>query len=138
VNFASPEQAESAFYTAFQCGDLDAMMLVWADDADIACIHPSGQRLVGVQSIRKSWEQILGSDTGLRIEVVARQAFHDEALAAHLVNEHLTLLNQSAHGVVLATNIYRKSAKGWHMVLHHASLNPSPEVKTHQHDTVLH
>ncbi len=138
MSFASPEQAESAFYAAFQCGDLDAMMLVWANDSDIACIHPNGQRLVGVQPIRKSWEHILGSDTGLRIEVVARQAFHDQSLAAHLVNEHLTLKDQFVRGAVLATNIYRKSTNGWHMILHHASPNPTPETATHRRDGVLH
>jgi len=138
MGFASPEQAESAFYAAFQSGDLDAMMLVWADQSDIACVHPHGQRLIGVQPIRKSWQQILSSDTGLRIDVVARQAFHDKMLAAHLVNEHLTLGDQSAHGLVLATNIYRKDSDGWRMILHHASPNPSAQATTHRQDAVLH
>jgi len=138
MGFTSPEQAESAFYAAFQSGDLDAMMLVWSDEPDIACVHPHGQRLVGVQPIRKSWHHILGDDTGLRIEVVARQAFHDKALAAHLVNEHLTLGDQSAHGLVLATNIYRKGSDGWRMILHHASPNPSTQAKTHRRNEVLH
>lgn len=138
MGFTSPEQAESAFYAAFQSGDLDAMMQVWSEESDIACVHPHGQRLIGVQPIRKSWEQILSSDTGIRIEVVARQAFHDEALAAHLVNEHLTLGDQSAHGLVLATNIYRKGNDGWHMILHHASPNPSTQAKTHRREEVLH
>ena len=40
MKFASPEQAEAAFYSAFEKADLDAMMSVWAEDEDIVCMHP--------------------------------------------------------------------------------------------------
>ena len=43
------EQAETAFYTAFENADTDAMMEIWADDGNIMCIHPNGPRLVGQQ-----------------------------------------------------------------------------------------
>ena len=48
--FATPQDAEAAFYDAFTKGDLDAMMEVWADDDVIYCVHPGGARMSGVAS----------------------------------------------------------------------------------------
>ena len=36
----TPDETEAQFYEALQRGDLDRVMAVWADDDDIACIHP--------------------------------------------------------------------------------------------------
>ena len=48
----TPDETEAQFYEALQRGDLDRVMAVWADDDDIACIHPSGPRLLGLHAIR--------------------------------------------------------------------------------------
>ncbi|MCX7273964.1 MAG: nuclear transport factor 2 family protein, partial [Burkholderiales bacterium] len=45
--FATAEAAEEAFYDAMQRGDAIAMMALWADDEDVACVHPNGPRLIG-------------------------------------------------------------------------------------------
>jgi hypothetical protein len=45
--FATPEDVETAFYEAIARADLVALMSVWADDEEIVCIHPTGQRLTG-------------------------------------------------------------------------------------------
>jgi hypothetical protein len=45
VIFATPEDVETAFYEAIARADLGALMSVWADDEEIVCIHPTGQRL---------------------------------------------------------------------------------------------
>ena len=50
--FSTPQEVETAFYEAFEKGDLEAMMSVWADDDDIVCVHPGGQRLAGAEQIR--------------------------------------------------------------------------------------
>ena len=52
--FASPEDAETAFYDAIERADLEAMMAIWADDEEVACIHPAGQRLTGLAAVRES------------------------------------------------------------------------------------
>ena len=50
-------------------GDLDAIMEVWADDEEIVCIHPTGQRLSGASAIRESWQTIFSSNTSLTVHV---------------------------------------------------------------------
>ena len=52
--FATPDEAETAFYTAFANTDLDAMMLVWLDSDAVTCIHPVGPRISGHQAVRAS------------------------------------------------------------------------------------
>ena len=40
--FATPEEAEHAFYEALEQGDTVRLMQVWADDEEVVCIHPGG------------------------------------------------------------------------------------------------
>ena len=47
--FPTPDDAESAFYDAFERADLAAMMVVWAEDDDVVCVHPPGPRLTGLR-----------------------------------------------------------------------------------------
>ena len=51
VPTGSADDTEAEFYAAMQHGDIDRLMAVWADDDDIACIHPGGPRLVGAVAI---------------------------------------------------------------------------------------
>jgi ketosteroid isomerase-like protein len=56
--YTSPQDAAAAFYQAFEAHDIDAMMVTWADDEDIVCVHPGGARVVGFDAVRATWEQI--------------------------------------------------------------------------------
>jgi ketosteroid isomerase-like protein len=44
-NYASPDDVEHAFYDAISHGDADLLMLVWAEDEETVCVHPTGVRL---------------------------------------------------------------------------------------------
>ena len=61
--YPTPEDAETAFYEAFERSDLAGMMTVWAEDDDIVCIHPQGPRLTGFDAVRESWVQIFSGGT---------------------------------------------------------------------------
>lgn len=125
--FASPQDAESAFYEALTKADLDAMMAVWADDDDIYCVHPNGARLTGVESVRESWRQIFSSGQTLRFQLRDSQVVQGMMLAVHSVYEHITIAGETRpRGPVIATNIYLRTERGWRMVAHHASPVPAP------------
>ena len=66
VVFTNSQEAEQAFYDAFQRADLDAMMAVWAEDEEVFCIHPGGPRLTGLEKIRESFRQIFRSEVSMR------------------------------------------------------------------------
>ena len=57
IAFQTPDEAEAAFYKAFEQGDLEAMMAVWMD-GEIVCIHPMGTLLTGTQAVRTGWQQL--------------------------------------------------------------------------------
>jgi ketosteroid isomerase-like protein len=123
VSFAGPEEAEAAFYAAFERGDINAMMTVWADDDQaIVCVHPRGPVLAGRQAVRQSWQTIFAHSPGLKFRIAPQLQTLDSHLAVHVVHEHIQLSGEEQRQhTVIATNAYRRTATGWRMVLHHAS-----------------
>ena len=120
--FPTPDEAESAFYDAFERSDLAAMMAVWAADDDIVCVHPQGPRLVGFEAVRESWTQIFASGTALRIRTVDSRRYMGSTMAVHSVVEMLSSPGeQGASSPVFATNVYVLTENGWRMTVHHAS-----------------
>ncbi len=118
--FASPDEAENAFYEAFQRADLEAMMEVWAEDEEVACIHPGGERLEGLEEVRESWRRLFSQGPSLRFRITHRQVWRSALIAVHTVHENIQLLGERS-GRVIATNVYTLTAGGWRLVLHHAS-----------------
>lgn len=124
--YASPQEAESAFYDAITRADLEAMMAVWADDDDIYCVHPNGARLAGVEQVRESWRRIFAGGQSLRFELRDQQYVQGMMLSVHSVYEHISVVGEPrARGPVVATNVYLRTERGWRMVAHHASPAPA-------------
>ena len=128
MKLLTPGDAERAFYEAFETGNVDAMMSVWAKADDIACIHPQGPRLIGRAAIEASWREILQSSIGVRFQLTQLREFADQALTVHVLYENLWVPGENApRSPILATNAYRYSKRGWRLVLHHASPAPYGE-----------
>lgn len=125
VVFASPDDAESAFYEAFANKDLRQMMEVWADHDEVACVHPMGPRLTTRRTVLESWHQIFASERLLNIRTEAARNVHQDAVAVHTLNEVITTGEGDKETVVVVTNVYERGVSGWCMVLHHASLSPA-------------
>ena len=124
--FASPLDAESAFYEALTKSDLDSMMAVWADDDDIYCVHPNGARFSGVERVRESWRQIFASGQTLRFQLREQQHVQGMMLSVHSVYEYITVAGEPRpRSPVIATNVYLRTERGWRMVAHHASPAPA-------------
>jgi hypothetical protein len=120
--FESPQAAEKAFYSAFEQGDIEAMMSVWAARAEIRCIHPLGSLLTGVSAVRASWIEIFRNQVPRSVEIERVSTVHGTDLAWHTVYETITLpLQRQRFPPLLATNAYCRNSGGWVMVLHHAS-----------------
>jgi ketosteroid isomerase-like protein len=125
--FATPQDAEAAFYEAFTKSDLDAMMAVWADDDDIYCVHPQGGRVTGVADVRESWRRIFNSRQTLTFALREQHLVHGMMFSVHCVYEDIQLEDEShARASTVATNIYMRTDQGWRMVAHHASPAAAP------------
>ncbi len=125
--YSTSEQAEEAFYLAFQQGDIEMMMSVWSIDKDTTCIHPGGPRLEGRKDIRESWEQIFAHERGIKFEINHKRVLVENDIAIHHVIETISV-NNELQSEIVATNVYCKTKNGWHMILHHASPELLPSI----------
>jgi ketosteroid isomerase-like protein len=134
MSFSTPEAAESAFYAAFEARSLDAMMAVWASDDSIACIHPLAAPLNG--HARHQVGHLPGIEAAgqFRVQVEVAHEIRQAIQVIRIVREYL-IIGQEAEPrpPILATNVYRREADGWRMVLHHAAplqVGGSPPART--------
>jgi ketosteroid isomerase-like protein len=120
-NYTTPQDAEQAFYRAFEHADLAEMMAVWAEE-DIVCVHPGGGRHTGVVEVRESWRKIFASGPRLRFRLENSRVFSGRMLSVHSVYERVTVAGDPRPAnPVLSTNIYLLTDRGWRMLVHHAS-----------------
>lgn len=137
--FTTPQDAEQAFYKAFERADLATMMAVWAEEEDIVCVHPGGARHTGMVEVRESWRQILAQAPGLQFQLVGNRVFSGRMISVHSVYEHVTVAGESRPAnPVLATNIYLLTDRGWRMLMHHASPLASAAASREPPPSVLH
>ena len=85
----SPDDTEHAFYEALQHADIDRLMACWADEEDIVCVHPGGQRLVGHTAVRAAFEALLANG-GVRVQP-------ERHVADARGQQHLLLGGRHAH-----------------------------------------
>ena len=112
---ASPDDVEAQFYEALQQADLAKLMAVWADDDEIACVHPGGPRVSGHAAIRASFEAIFANGA-IPLQPMSVRRLHTLGCAVHHLVEHVTVVDAQGRrsALVLATNVYVKTAQGWH------------------------
>ena len=126
TSFPTAQDAEAAFYEALERGDLEARMEVWADDEEVVCVHPGGERLAGFDQVRAGWAAICRSGQRLQVHITNQTQVSGMMLAVHSVHESLLVSGEKgARHPVIATNVYMRNATGWRMILHHAS--PAPQ-----------
>ena len=126
IKHDNPQQAELAFYQAFEQGDHEAMNALWENSDDIVCVHPMGAALRGAQAVHDAWREILSTEMKMRFAVEEIHVTRAGPIAIHIVKEHIAVPGGKAVAPMMATNIYREGADGWRMILHHAS--PSPGI----------
>lgn len=134
--FATPHEAEQAFYLALARGDLQGLMQVWAsDDEEIVCVHPGGLRLIGHLAVRESWEDILRHG-GLNIQISKVVELSTMVVSTHSLIEQIQASGPAGieYAYCYATNVFHKGATGWRLVMHHASAAPERASAFDLHD----
>lgn len=134
------DDIEAQFYDALQTGDIDKLMACWADEDHIVCVHPGGPRLIGSASIRAAFEAMFANGT---IAARPEQINKVDSLtsAVHNVIERVALVTADSkrEALVVATNVYQRTAQGWRLVAHHASPGTAAaHAETHDIPQVLH
>jgi len=124
--FATPQDAEAAFYDALERADLDAMMAIWAEDEEVSCTHPGGGRLTGFAAVREGWRQVFLSESRASVRVTDQLQRQGILLALHSAHEHYSVPGEeSPRPPVVASSVYVRGAQGWHLLSRHASAAPA-------------
>jgi len=125
---ASPDDTEAQFYEALQHADLEHLMALWADDEEVACVHPGGPRIVGLPAIRAAFAAVFERGA-VQVQPERVRRLHSGDCAIHHVLERVQLAGDARQAWVIATNVYLKTALGWRLVLHHASPGNAGDVQ---------
>ena len=137
---ASPDDVEHALYDAMRQGDLERLMELWADEDEICCVHPGGERLLGANAIRASFEAMFGNGT-IDAEPQRVRRVEAHSTAVHSVVERIRVATSEGERFAwaVATNVYLKTALGWRLVAHHASPGTAEaSIEAHEPASTLH
>ncbi|MCB1756842.1 MAG: nuclear transport factor 2 family protein [Gammaproteobacteria bacterium] len=122
--YSTAQDAESAFYEAFEQADLEGMMLIWAKDDRVVCIHPGAPRMEGLSEVRESWEALFRDPPMLKFSLLDVRITRTKDLAIHQVREEVEIDGQYI-SMMVSTNVYeRDSDKCWYMTSRHSSAEP--------------
>ena len=122
-------QASEQFYAALNStldGDSSQMEQIWSHGSDVSATHPFGDRILGWEEVRSSWEQAAQAFSG-------GQATLDEMVVVPISEDAAyTLGTEHGQGSIgeatvgidwRVTNIYRREAGGWKIVHHHTDFS---------------
>ena len=120
--YATPFEAENAFYDALENLDVDAMMDVWASDDTVVCVLPFSERHHGQDEVLQGWLDYFCTLEPVKVQLHQPQYTHGPRLAVHVLYQH----SHTSHGnhptpTLVVTNIYKKTGEGWEMIMHQAS-----------------
>ena len=124
--------AASAFYAALNARDIRAMEALWAPDADIVMIHPSGPYArapaVGPEAVRRSFAEAWPRFAEWSVNVNDMRVRVGQGWAAVLATTpvHVRMQGEdAAHDyTALATILYERRDGRWLIVHQHVSQPP--------------
>ena len=111
---AQVEAANTAFYTAFETADLDAMQDLWLDDPETLCVHPGALPVRGTPAINRSWALIMANTPYI-------QFFLTDVEVSVLTADENTDRDSFGGAKAVATNVFVRTPDGWRLWIHHAS-----------------
>jgi ketosteroid isomerase-like protein len=116
------------FYAALNCllnGDAAPLSDVWSHSEAATTMHPIGGRQVGWDEVRQSWEQIapLASGGQVRLDDQVIQVIGDTAYEVGTEHGQMGLAGERITIDHRVTNIYRREAGQWKIILHHTDIS---------------
>ena len=120
---AAVEEANVAFYAAFEAMDIERMRQLWDDADDTVCVHPGWPALQGGSRIMRSWAVIFANTAYIQFFLTETEVLVADDIAVVRCGENIMTAPDEPGGDarVVATNIFRRRADGWRLWLHHAS-----------------
>jgi ketosteroid isomerase-like protein len=123
-------KASEEFYAALNKmanGDAASMADIWSHSATVATMHPIGGRQIGYDAVAPVWEQVAHVASEGRVELRDQfiEAGGDMAYELGTERGQIKIAGEKVDFDHRVTNIYRREAGGWKIVLHHSDLSPA-------------
>lgn len=121
---ARVEEANLAFYQAFEAKDIDAMSRVWSQSPHARCVHPGWELVVGWPEIRQSWTEIFRTIDEIEFELSDAhvEVSSNTAWVNLIVRVQVTTDDgEEFHASVATTNLFERMDTDWLLMLHHSS-----------------
>jgi ketosteroid isomerase-like protein len=126
--YNTPQEAEDDFYDALEEGDLNRLLSVWADTDDICCLLPMYPLIQGRKEVEDVFTHLFSQGQGVELSVAHLGWIQTDNIAIHHVEQ--TIQNgppdRPPPPPFYGTNIYRKSADGWRLIVHQNAPAPQP------------
>lgn len=88
--------ANTAFYNAFEAGDLDLMAAVWLPEPDPVCIHPGNAAIYGYSEMMRAWAMIFANTPYIQFFLTDVQVRVDEDVAYVTCTENVLSSGEGA------------------------------------------
>jgi ketosteroid isomerase-like protein len=126
------EAANTALYDAVEQGDVDALSALWLeyDDEAVSVVHPGWPVLSGRGEVLRSYALIMASTeyiqfflTDVQVAVLGDTAVVTctENILSGGPSEDDGSAGPLVGGLVVATNVFRRTEGGWRLWSHHGS-----------------
>lgn len=103
-----------AFYDAVVTGNIEALDALWVERADVTCIHPGWDALIGRDEVMASFRAIFSGGGAPRIQCV-------DATARLFGETAIVVCGEVLDGTYLiATNVFVREGAGWRLCHHQA------------------
>mmetsp|Transcript_27717 Transcript_27717/g.49490 ORF Transcript_27717/g.49490 Transcript_27717/m.49490 type:complete len:209 (-) Transcript_27717:282-908(-) len=123
VSTLGVEEANAAFYRAFQSGDVKAMGEIWGKGEHVQCVHPWAGCIAGHEEVMESWNIVLsGANFDILLKDVRVHASENQGWVTCLE----VMDGEDSRGRLIATNVFEKQNGKWVIIHHHASPAPRP------------
>lgn len=126
--YATPQEAEDAFYDALEAGDLEQVLSVWADSDEICCVLPNSPLIQGRAGVKEVFSRVFSRGRGVSLSINHLHWIETGDIAIHLVEELVqgAPANAPQPAPFYASNIFRREADGWRLLLHQNAPTPQP------------
>lgn len=121
--FATPQDAEDAFYDAIDERDAERLRSVWEESDEIACLLPMQPMLHGAR-VHEAFRHLIAGEVRIEIQVRHVRWIETGNLAIHVVEELVKVPGNPPQPPVYALNIYREGDAGWHLLIHQNAPTP--------------
>jgi ketosteroid isomerase-like protein len=121
--------ASKAFYAALNrmlAGDASSLTEIWVHSAEATTMHPIGDRQVGWDQIRESFERVARSSNGGQVAITDQlfRVHGDTAYEVGVERAEFTVNGTRLTVNSRVTNIYYREPGAWKIIHHHGDKSP--------------